>query len=117
MVDTWSEWQRFPDPRRGESLHAPIGPGVYEVRHAPSGKQVAFGHAAHLAGALSTLSHEGPLPIWRRLLGRRPLPYRLHDLEYRTCAVATRHEARSVASRLEASRRAALSRRAGLVWT
>jgi hypothetical protein len=33
MMNEWSEWHRFPDPRKGELLIAPFGPGCYELRH------------------------------------------------------------------------------------
>jgi len=32
MADQWSEWRRFPDPRKLEFLIAPFGPGCYELR-------------------------------------------------------------------------------------
>ncbi len=33
MMQTWSGWKRFPDVKSGDHIEAPIGPGVYEVRH------------------------------------------------------------------------------------
>ena len=29
----WSNWKSFPDPRKGDSLIAPLGSGVYQLRN------------------------------------------------------------------------------------
>ena len=58
MVQTWSSWKRFPDVESGDSVEAPIGPGVYEVRHSLTGQVVAFAPAANVAQALSELKPE-----------------------------------------------------------
>ncbi len=49
MIATWSEWKRYPKATRGERLEAPIGPGIYEVRHASSGALFAFDAVDNLA--------------------------------------------------------------------
>jgi hypothetical protein len=116
MVATWSSWQRFPDGQRRESLQAPIGPGVYEVRHALSGRLVAFGPSGQVANALTSLMPDRPFSIWRALFGKRRPLHRSQDLEYRTCATATKREAKIFAGRLNDSRRVVFRRRAGLVW-
>ncbi len=36
-------------------LEAPIGPGVYEVRHTMTGALIAFGHAGNVANAIAEL--------------------------------------------------------------
>jgi hypothetical protein len=115
MVATWSSWQRFPDGQRRESLQAPIGPGVYEVRHALSGRLVAFGASGMVANALSAVMPER-YSLWHALRGRPRPAYRSQDLEYRTCATATKREAKILAGRLSDSRRVVFRRRAGLVW-
>ena len=43
MLLNWREWKRFPDPERGDHVEAPIGAGLYEVRHISSGALYAFG--------------------------------------------------------------------------
>ena len=77
MIATWSEWKRYPKAARGERLEAPIGPGIYEVRHASSGALFAFGAVDNLAHALSSLN-TGPKSFisW---FGRRA-PVTLPDL-------------------------------------
>lgn len=106
MRPTWSEWKRYPKAARGEVLEAPIGPGVYEVRHMASGALFAFGAVDNIAQALAQLGNSStPLMSW---FGRRA-PVTLPDLEYRTCATATRAEAKTVAARMVGRREAYLS--------
>ena len=42
----------------GELVEAPIGPGVYEVRHADTGELIAFGHAGSVADAIGELKDQ-----------------------------------------------------------
>ncbi len=75
MMQTWSGWKRFPDVNSGDHVEAPIGPGVYEVRHTMTGRVVAFGHARNVANAIAELKVNGGAgPIAR--LFRRSLWYR-----------------------------------------
>src|SRR5215813_1820527 len=91
MVQTWSNWKQFPDAQSGEHVEAPIGPGVYEVRHTMTGRVVAFGHSANVANSLA-------------------------DLEYRTCAATSRAEAKTAAQRLLGLRQTAWRRRMDTGW-
>ncbi len=116
MVQTWSSWKRFPDADIGDHIEAPIGPGVYEVRHTLTGRVIAFGHAGNVANALTDLKLNGGINIFARLFRRRPLVSRVSDLEYRTCAATTRAEARTTASRLLGLRQTAWRRRLDLGW-
>ena len=59
MVQTWSNWKRYPDAHDGGHVEAPIGPGVYEVRHTLTGRVVAFGHAGNVANAITDLKVNG----------------------------------------------------------
>ena len=108
MMHTWSEWKRFPDVQRGDEMRAPIGPGIYEVRHILSGRVVSFGSAANLAQALSRLRFNvGIGSNFVQLFRRRPSTPRILDLEYRTCTAGSRKEARITARRLLGLRQAA----------
>jgi hypothetical protein len=101
MIQSWSSWKRFPEKNNGDAVEAPIGPGVYEVRHTMSGRAVAFGWTANVARALSELNIEGRMSSkLARLFGMSVLVPRRADLEYRTCAAGSRSEARAAASRL-----------------
>jgi hypothetical protein len=116
MIQTWSGWKRFPDAESGGQLEAPTGPGVYEVRHTLTGRALAFGHAADVAQALTELQHNGGTGAFARLFRRQPLTARMPDLEYRTCATASRAEAKTAAHRLMGLRQTAWRRRADLGW-
>ena len=107
MVQTWSGWKRYPDVDDGGHVEAPIGPGVYEVRSASTGRVVAFGHAGNVANAIADLKVNGGVSPLARLFGKQPLMSRANDLEYRTCATASRAEAKTAASRLNGLRQAA----------
>jgi hypothetical protein len=116
MVQTWSSWKRFPDMESGDNVEAPIGPGVYEVRHAPTGRVIAFGPAANVAQALSELKLDNGVGTFARLFRRQPLVPRVADLEYRTCAAASRAEAKTAAQRLLGLRQTAWRRRMDAGW-
>jgi hypothetical protein len=116
MVQTWSSWKRFPDVQSGDNVEAPMGPGVYEVRHTMTGRVMAFGHAGSVANALSELKFDGGVGPLARLFGRQPLVSRVSDLEYRTCAAASRAEAKTTAQRLLGLRQTAWRRRMSAGW-
>ena len=116
-MQTWTTWKRFPDAQSGELIEAPIGPGVYEVRHTLTGRVVAFGHAANVAHALAQLKLNGGVGTFARLFRRQPLVSRVSDLEYRTCAASTRSEAKTTAQRLLGLRQTAWRRRMDLGWS
>jgi len=110
MIGRRSNWKRFPDAINGESVEAPIGPGVYEVCHIETGEQVAFGYAANVAEALSNLlpppSTRG-WPFFRRAARAR---YRSSELEYRTCGASSATEARNAATQMMGQRQMLLRR-------
>jgi hypothetical protein len=116
MVQTWSNWKRFPDAQSGEHVEAPIGPGVYEVRHTMTGRVVAFGHAGNVANALAELKLTDGTSVFTRLFRKAPLVSHVADLEYRTCAAATRAEAKTAAQRLIGLRQIAWRRRMDIGW-
>jgi hypothetical protein len=116
MVQTWSGWKRFPDAQIGDHIEAPIGPGVYEVRHTLTGRVIAFGPAGNVANALTDLKLNGGAGSISRLFRRQPPVSRVSDLEYRTCAAASRAEAKTAASRLLGLRQTAWRRRMDLGW-
>lgn len=116
MVQTWSGWKRFPDAQSGGHVEAPMGPGVYEVRHTLTGRLVAFGHTASVANAITDLKLNGGLGTFARLFRREPLVSRVSDLEYRTCAAASRADAKTTAHRLMGLRQTAWRRRMDTGW-
>lgn len=115
-MQSWSSWKRFPDAHSGGHVEAPIGPGVYEVRHTLTGRVIAFGHSGNVANALSELKLNGGVGTFARLFRKQPLVSRVADLEYRTCAASTRAEAKVTAraQRLLGLRQTAWRRRMDL---
>jgi len=114
MMQTWSNWRRFPDVKGGDQIEAPIGPGVYEVRHTMTGRLMAFGHTGNVANAITELKLNIGLSPFARLFRRPPLMSRVADLEYRTCAAASRADAKTAAQRLLGLRQNAWRRRMDL---
>jgi hypothetical protein len=115
-VQTWSSWKRFPDAQIGGHVEAPIGPGVYEVRHAVTGRVVAFGHTGNVANAISDLKLSRGMNSIARLFRRQPLVSSVSELEYRTCAASSRAEAKTTASRMMGLRQSAWRRRVDTGW-
>lgn len=103
MISTWSDWKRYPRPGRSENLEAPISPGIYEVRVAGTGALYSFDAVDNLAQALSQLQ-VGP----KSWFGRRAVSD-VPELEYRTCATASKADAKAAAERMIGRREAYLS--------
>jgi hypothetical protein len=91
---TWSEWRRFPDPQRLDCLHAPFGPGVYELRRAASRELVLAGCGKNCAHRMTSLL---PSPIGQGTRDnadkRNYVLEHLADIEYRTCACVSKKAA------------------------
>jgi hypothetical protein len=81
-----------------------------------TGRAVAFGHAPHVAQALTDLRLNNGPGLLSRLFRLQSLLPRTADLEYRTCAAATRAEARTAAQRLLGLRQTAWRRRMDTGW-
>lgn len=104
MVRSWSSWKNFPNAQSGGHIEAPIGPGVYEVRHTTTGQLVAFGHSANVANSISDLKFDKQAGSWTRLF-RRSIPSpRESEMEYRTYAAASQAEAKAAVQRLRGLR-------------
>lgn len=116
MMQTWSGWKRFPDVKGGDAIEAPVGPGVYEVRHTLTGRVVAFGHAGNVAKKIAELKFNGEVSPFAKFFHPPPLVSRLSDLEYRTCAAASRADAKTAAQRLLGLRQNAWRRRMAIGW-
>jgi hypothetical protein len=115
MVSSWATWKPFPNPEIGGHIDAPIGPGVFEVRHTGTGAQIAFAHSGNVAHSLAILLPK-PASGLRLLFARKRPDYRSEDLEYRTCAASSLDEARAMAERLRGRREAYIRRRTAVGW-
>ena len=93
----WSEWKSYPDPRKGEVLVAPLGPGVYQVRNRVTRQKVLFGIGGKCAKRMRSLL---PAPLGsgtRNNAAKREYMLRnLADLDYRCLTCETREEAAEV---------------------
>jgi len=116
-MQTWTGWKRFSDVHEAGVIDAAASPGVYEVRHTLTGRVIAFGHAANVAAALDELKRNGGVGTFARLFRRQLPASRMSDLEYRTCAAATRSEAKTTAQRLLGLRQTAWRRRMDYGWS
>ncbi len=103
MMTSWAAWRPFPNPQSGGHIDAPIGPGVYEVRHTLTGAVVAFGPSGNVAQDLAILLPKPRAKLWSSLVPRRN-ELRSEQLEYRTCTATTAQEARTIAERLRGRR-------------
>ena len=85
----WSRWREFPDPMESGRLHAPIGPGVYDLRRCSSAQLVYCGSGKNAALRMTSLL---PNPVGtgtRNNAGLRQNDLNnLADIEYRTLACA-----------------------------
>jgi hypothetical protein len=95
MIANWTQWKNYPRAGRGDNIEAPVGPGLYEVRHAASGALFAFDAADNLAQALARIAAPKSLASWFGK-GAPVLP----ELEYRTFPTTTRANARIAAARM-----------------
>jgi hypothetical protein len=99
MVSSWGLWRPFPNHEFGGYIEAPIGPGVYEVRHADTGEVIAFGSTGSVAQSLSKLMPK-PASGLRALFAGKVPSYRSEELEYRTCTASSVGEAKFAAERM-----------------
>lgn len=83
----WSDWEKFPDPRKGEYIKAPISFGVYQLYNSKKNEYILFGRSKYLAYRMSSLL---PKPFGqgtRKNEEKREyvLKY-IKDIKYRTVA-------------------------------
>jgi len=93
-MPNFNEYRPYPDPRKSEYLHAPLGPGVYDLRHIKSKENILFGIGGRCAHRMSSLL---PKPLGTGTRNnekkRNYLLDNIEDIEYRTYACQTREEA------------------------
>ena len=101
-LEIWTEWEAFPDPRSGGFIHAPYGPGVYEVRRGDTKQLVLRGKGKHCAKRITSLL---PTPLGSGTRNnddkRQYMLEHIRNLEYRTCACKTD----ALAAQLETNRK------------
>jgi hypothetical protein len=97
MIANWTGWKHYPRAARGESIEAPVGPGLFEVRIVQTGALFAFEATDNLAQALAKIS--APSKSFISWFGRRDATM-LPELEYRTFSTTTRATARIAFARM-----------------
>lgn len=86
----WSKWRAFPDPETGGYLHAPFGPGVYQLRNRRTDEKVLFGEGKNVAERMTSLLPP-PFGTGQRRRNKDKQEYvrcHLSDIDYRTRACA-----------------------------
>jgi len=98
----FNSFRPFPDPRKAEYLHAPLGPGAYDLRRISTKEQVLFGIVGRCANRMSSLLPK-PLGTGTRNneCKRNYLLRRINDIEYRTCACESREEAANLERKIK----------------
>jgi len=89
----WSEWRNFPNPQKKDSICAPFGPGVYQLRNKKTGEFILFGQSKNVAHRMTSLLPNGS---GTRKNTKKSLYVgsNLNDVEYRTIAFKTEDEAK-----------------------
>jgi hypothetical protein len=100
----WTRWSKFPNPRKGEFIRAPFGPGLYELRRSDTRKLVLIGIGKNCAYRASSLLS----PPWGA--GTRNnsakveyVTKNLSKIEYRCLACSTKEEAQKIETELRRS--------------
>ena len=101
-MSKFTRFRPFPDPRKSEYLHAPLGPGVYDLRRISTKEQILFGIGGRCAQRMTSLLPQ-PLGTGTRNneAKRKYLLRHIKDIEYRTCACKTREEAADIERRIK----------------
>lgn len=101
----WSPWRPFPHPRTRGVLHAPLGPGVYDLRHISTKEPVLFGIGGRCASRMTSLLPE-PWGSGTRNNSKKRiyLACFLDDIEYRTMACDSREQAAAVEDEIKRDR-------------
>jgi hypothetical protein len=104
-TEEWSDWNPFPDPRKHGILHAPFGPGCYELRHGT--QLVLYGTGNQVALRMTSLL---PAPFGAGTRNnqnkRQYVLEHIENIEYRTLACSTAEEAKQRELRLKENRTA-----------
>ena len=101
----WTRWHPFPDPAAGGYLHAPFGPGVYELRRRASGELILYGKSKNVARRMSSILPR-PLGAGTRnnSAKRECVAEHLADIDYRTKACADEATATAEERKLRANK-------------
>ncbi len=102
-MNEWSTWQKFPDPMQKGILHAPFGPGVYELRDSRTKEMIIRGKGKNCAFRMSSLLPR-PLGQGTRKNSKKKefVKNNLSIMEYRVFACSSDSEAIQLERKLNA---------------
>lgn len=102
-MPNWTPWRPFPNPRKGDLLTAPFGPGLYQLRRKSDKRPVLFGRGKNVAHRMTSLLPR-PHGAGGRNNSRKREYLRRHlsDIEYRTMPCKT--NAQAITEELEVKR-------------
>jgi len=107
-LGNWSQWKQFPDPRKGDLLCAPLGPGCYEQRlgEQKGHQKVLFGHDKCVAQRMTSLlpSADGGSGTRNNEEKRNCVWSHIDEIEYRTIAFGSVDEAKKCENELKKCR-------------
>ena len=88
------KWLPFPDPRKCDFLHAPFGPGAYDLRNRATKELILKGSGGNCASRMCSIL-PNPLGCGTRknTHKREYVLANIADIEYRCWAFATKPEA------------------------
>lgn len=90
----WSEWNPMPAPEDCRNIKGPEEYGVYQIRNKKTGQFIQFGESKHCRKRMKSFF---PKPYGTGTRNnenkRKYILENWKDLEYRTCATATKEEA------------------------
>lgn len=94
---SWSRWRPFPNPKGKGILHAPFGPGVYELRRKDTKELILVGMSKNCAHRMTSL-FPSPVGAGTRRNSRKSSYVRrnLAKLQYRCGACKTERGAKKL---------------------
>lgn len=100
----WSKWRMFPDPKKGDFIHAPFGPGIYELRRSDTRELVLVGIGKNCAHRTTSLLSR-PLGAGTRNNSAKVkyVTTNLAKIEYRCLACSSREQAQKIETELRRS--------------
>lgn len=101
----WSEWQKFPDPRKGEYLYAPFGSGIYQLKSIIESQYILFGCGKNIAQRMTSLLPQ-PYGTGTRYnkLKREYVIQNIEKIQYRTTAIMDPTEMKNIERKLKSRR-------------
>jgi hypothetical protein len=103
-TEKWSEWKRLPSPANCRTVEAPIGPGVYQLRHRITHENILFGIGKECRKRMQSLFPKPYGTGTRNNESKRIFVLKNWEvIEYRTLSTVTRGDAAMIEKSLKAA--------------